>query len=310
MLEQEQDHLMRRSSSQTLEHNLKVNMRSKTCERGRKSNTQDKELQLSRCRRSKTLEIESIEQMKKNQVCKGPRSRMGGKFLCTEEGCEARFPQKTNLSDHMRSVHNQSKLVCGVEGCTKAYMSVNGLYNHRKTIHSSSSKDLIQQSRRSLTLKPAPPIEMGEQGEKASILNHEDRAKVQMKRRSASEVEDGAVMGEGKKVGKKHREPIQEEMAVSDKASSVEEETTVEESVEAKINATNEVVKTSGYTVKYIDDQKSEEMSLATEDVDLEDVEEMMEVSETESSSDGSDIVIENETDLAEVATCGGFEKF
>ena len=112
------------------------------------------------------------------------------------------------------------------------------------------------------------------------------------------------------KLGKKHREPIQEEMAVSDKASSVEEETTVEESVEAKINATNEVVKTSGYTVKYIDDQKSEEMSLATEDVDLEDVEEMMEVSETESSSDGSDIVIENETDLAEVATCGGIEKF
>ena len=113
------------------------------------------------------------------------------------------------------------------------------------------------------------------------------------------------VVGEGMNVGKINRELIQEEMAVSEKASSVEEETSIEESEEAKIDATKEVVKTTGDAVSYLDVKKSDEMPLPTGDDDLEDVEETMEVSETESSSDDSDIVFEDEKDLAELATCG-----
>ena len=155
--EQKGEYLQRKTRSQTLELKPILRRRIKTCEpelnknieRCRRSKVQDRELSLKRSNRSKTLDTmpslrkrcsKTLEHEKEKQVGKNQRRRNEKILFCSKEGCKARFPQRKDISDHMKSVHGQSELICGVEGCSKAYLSTSGFYNHRQTIHSIGKK--------------------------------------------------------------------------------------------------------------------------------------------------------------------------
>ena len=57
-------------------------------------------------------------------------------FGCNSTGCDKRYYNKTDLADHMRSVHNHPKLKCCSGQCTAEFVSTRGLAKmHQRTHH-------------------------------------------------------------------------------------------------------------------------------------------------------------------------------
>ena len=55
---------------------------------------------------------------------------------CEISGCGKKFISKTNLADHMRSVHGFPKLKCNADQCAAEFISRGGFSRHQKSAHS------------------------------------------------------------------------------------------------------------------------------------------------------------------------------